>query len=320
LQLYWLQQGWGAPVHRGYLGVDGFFILSGLVLAIAHPTLGTNWTAAGGFWLRRFLRLYPTHLAVLSAFAVLLWAAGLFGLAPRDRLHFGADELWRHLLLVHGWGLSTRWAWNYPSWSVSTEWAGYLLFPLLWAGVRQFSGGAVAALAAAAFAVLACVGAWFGDLNLTFHDALGRFFPEFIAGMALARLNPRVPLPVAVVFLLTAILWLPDAAVALGFWLLLAALLRAGQAGQVWLGRVPGLRWLGEISYTFYMSFALSELVLASVFRAAGASPVSAAPLYALALTAMTLAFAVLLSYTVERPALRLAPCVWRLPLWRRCD
>ena len=43
---FWLLDG---PVSRGYLGVDGFFVLSGLILAHAHPATGTPWR----FWARR---------------------------------------------------------------------------------------------------------------------------------------------------------------------------------------------------------------------------------------------------------------------------
>lgn len=123
-------------VRRGYLGVDGFFVLSGSVLALAHPELVPAWPQLREFWLKRLRRIYPVHLAMIVLLIVLLGGGALAHVYPRNPDRFGLGELARHLLLVHGWGASDRWAWNYPSWSISTEWAGYLAFPMLWLFIR----------------------------------------------------------------------------------------------------------------------------------------------------------------------------------------
>src|SRR6185437_1364330 len=246
-------------VERGYLGVDGFFVLSGLVLAYAHPDLTCRPADVGRFWLKRLLRIYPVHLAMIGLLALMLTAGAAAGLPPRDPGRFGAGELVRHLLLVHGWGLSGRWAWNYPSWSISTEWAGYLAFPLLWLALRRMSPSACLAGAAAMLGLLAMVDIRSGvvGLNLTYEGALGRFFPEFIAGMAALRIaelaERRVSGPALASMgagLAICALWLTrDWAVVAGLWLVLAGMLLAARQGRgAALARIPGILWLGGVS------------------------------------------------------------------------
>jgi peptidoglycan/LPS O-acetylase OafA/YrhL len=304
-------------VQRGYLGVDGFFVLSGLVLAHAHPALTCGAADMGRFWAKRLLRIYPVHLAMLGLLALMLAAGFAAGLAPRDPGRFGLGELARHLLLVQGWGLSNRWAWNYPSWSISTEWAGYLAFPLLWLALRRMSPGACLAGVAAMLGVLAMVDirAEAVGLNLTYEGALSRFFPEFIAGMAALRIadlaERRVNGPMlacAGACLAICALWLAqDWAVVAALWLVLAGMLLTARQGRgAALARIPGMLWLGGVSYAFYMSFAVVETGQALVWRRLGLAPADWPLVYVAETTALTLALATLAWWFVERPALRL--------------
>jgi peptidoglycan/LPS O-acetylase OafA/YrhL len=304
--------GGGGWLHRGYLGVDGFFVLSGAVLTLAHPDPPRGAGPVLRFWLRRLLRLYPVHLAVLALMLALLAAAAAAGVTPNDPGRFDPGELWRSLLLVHGWGLSDRWAWNYPSWSISTEWAGYLLFPALLLAGRALPSAALAAVPAVALAVLIWVGGGTVGLNLTYAGALGRFFPEFAAGIALCLIGRRirwrpgagaVALTVAALGVVVAVL--PDAGVVAVLWGVLLVLLLRGDAAL--LDRVPGLRWLGTLSYAFYMSFALTEMALAAVWRRLGTAPPDHPAAYAAASLALTLVLALALSFGIERPVLRRA-------------
>jgi peptidoglycan/LPS O-acetylase OafA/YrhL len=309
----WLQP----VVGRGYLGVDGFFVLSGLVLAYAHPTLTCRPADMGRFWVKRLLRIYPVHFAMIGLLGLMVVGGAAAGLSPRDPGRFDAGELVRHLLLIHGWGLSGRWAWNYPSWSISTEWAGYLAFPLLWLALRRVRPGLCLLVAAAMLALLAVVDRRAGlvGLNLTYEGALGRFFPEFIAGMVAVRivglLERRVSGPAlacaGVGLVALALLLLRDWAVVAGLWLVLAGLLIAARQGRAAkLARVPGMLWLGGVSYAFYMSFAVVETGQAFVWRRLALAPADWPLLYVGETTALTLALATLAWWLVERPALRL--------------
>ncbi len=303
-------------IARGYLGVDAFFVLSGLVLAHAHPALAPSAGATWRFWLKRLLRIYPVHLATMGLLLLVVAAGAVLGLPPRDPGRFGSGELARHLLLVHGWGLSDRWAWNYPSWSISTEWAGYLAFPLIWVVLRRAAPALCAMVAATMLVLLGVVDFVDGrtGLNLSFHGALARFFPEFVAGMALVRavelVPPRLPgwvfaaagLAVAGAALRFGRDWVAVAGIAVA----LGGLLAAGRQGRRALLPIPGLRALGEVSFAFYMSFAIVETVLAFALRRMGVAPADRQFLFVAVSTLATLVLALALHGWIERPALRL--------------
>lgn len=306
----------GPFVRHGSLGVDGFFILSGMILAHAHPTLSPTLHTAWRFWAKRLARIYPVHVVMIALMALMLGAGALLGAHPREPERFGLDELWRHLLLLHAWGLSDRWAWNYPSWSISAEWGGYLLFPFLWAMLRRQNGTGLAVIVPFTFVgvVLCQYLARAHDMSLTFDGGLARLFPEFVAGMAIIPMLPLLPrsLPAGAAALAGGAVACVGAACGLsslailGLWLALAGLMLSGWRGEkMRLGRVPGLRWLGEVSYSYYMSFALVETVQATLWRRLAMEPPEHPWLYVLTTTALTLALATAMWALVERPALR---------------
>lgn len=303
-------------IKRGYLGVDGFFILSGLVLAHAHPRLGLSKREFYNFCVQRLARIYPVHIAVIVILAVLLAAAMALGVAPRDPGRFGADELIRNLLLIHGWGMSDRWAWNYPSWSISTEWAGYLAFPILWWALRRLNARMAAALLGLMLLLLAWVEARGGGmrLNLAYLPGLPRFALEFTAGALLARCA-------AVLAARRGASWLAllggagavlaafgpyDTLVVACLTALLAGLFARGLQGRgAVLAAVPGFVFLGTISYSFYMSFAVVEMMQAVLWRRLAAVPADHVAIFSLSTMAATLGMAVLLWRWVERPGQR---------------
>ncbi len=184
----------GSVVQSGSLGVDGFFILSGMILAHAHPALMPTRGEVRQFWAKRLVRIYPVHIAMIAAMAAMVGVAALLGLAPRDPSRFSLDELVSHLALLHAWGLSDRWAWNYPSWSISAEWAGYLLFPFLWTMLRRQNGNGLAiVLPFTLLGVVACRElARMSDMSLTYDGGVLRLLPEFVAGMCIIQLLPII--------------------------------------------------------------------------------------------------------------------------------
>jgi peptidoglycan/LPS O-acetylase OafA/YrhL len=108
-------------ISRGYLWVDFFFLLSGFVLChvYAEDFLRRR-LHFREFLGKRLARIYPMHL-----FTLLVLLIPFFG-ASGDRLSFSTN-----LLLLHAWGTDSQLAWNYPSWSISAEWAAYLAFPAI---------------------------------------------------------------------------------------------------------------------------------------------------------------------------------------------
>jgi peptidoglycan/LPS O-acetylase OafA/YrhL len=304
-------------VQRGYLGVDGFFLLSGLILARVHPELAENPGGAWRFWGRRLARIYPVHLAVIIILAAIVLSGLALGFAPRDPQRFTLAALVENLLLIHGWGFSGHLAWNYPSWSVSTEWAGYLLFPALWVCIGRWRPIIAGQIIVICIPVLGLVAYLSGQgLNLTFADALLRFFPEFIMGMATARMVPVCAdvLPAKALaiagFALAAagaLLW-SDITTVLGLWLALFGLTMQADAERPALfSKAPLPRFLGRLSYAYYMSFGTVELLLAQIYRHLGWDPAGSKLLYAGAMTLMTFALALSLHVLVETPCRRLA-------------
>jgi peptidoglycan/LPS O-acetylase OafA/YrhL len=97
-----------------------------------------------------------------------------------------------------------------------------------------------------------------------------------------------------------------DVATIAGLWCVLAGLLLAARQGRAAVfARVPALTWLGEISYSYYMSFALVETFQATLWRRLVADPAQHPLVYILTTTAMTLAVATLSWRFVEQPSLR---------------
>jgi peptidoglycan/LPS O-acetylase OafA/YrhL len=299
-------------IRRGYLGVDGFFLLSGLILARTYPNLGRNPRDILKFWGRRLARVYPVHLVTLALFGAVLATGLAHGLAPRDPRRFAGAALVQNILLVQGWDVSTIGPWNYPSWSVSTEWAGYLLFPLLSALVAYFDMYVAFQIVIAGFVLLGLLASRHHNLNLTFAEGLLRFFPEFLIGMASARLVPLLAdaapiarlLALGLAFLAFGASLGVDLVAVAGLWLVLFCLtMRADAQRPPMLGQSAALQTCGRLSYAVYMSFGLAELLVTQWFRRSGWTPVSHAALFAGTMLAITGALATLLHVAVEVPA-----------------
>lgn len=148
-------------LQHGYLAVDVFFVLSGFVMALNYGKLFTHGFSRhhyAAFLWRRLARVYPLYLvATIAAFIV--FRSGLLDFHPQHPLW---QTLMTNLLLVQAWGIDV--SVNFASWTISTEWAAYLLFPLLFA--LTVKRGIVAAVAAgcAALAALAMLCLYVGPL------------------------------------------------------------------------------------------------------------------------------------------------------------
>ncbi len=107
--------------------VSFFFVLSGFILTYVYPTLDT-WEARGRFWLARFGRIWPAHLAAF----ILLWII----LQKPSRFPTGTSTWYLailNLMMVHAWIPIHNFAFSYNnvSWSISTEMFFYVAFPVL---------------------------------------------------------------------------------------------------------------------------------------------------------------------------------------------
>lgn len=312
-----LPDGLARILDKGYLAVDFFFLLSGFVIwmSSSERLRGGSAGTVLEFVKRRIARIWPLHLLMLGfgfCLALLLLATG------RDTPQFPLAELPLHALLLQNWGLTPALAWNDPAWSISCEFAAYLLFPLLVFAIdwRRVPTAAILAAAAALLVLLHTVFAMQGVATL--GEQIPRFglircVLEFACGTAIAALwlrwreRWRAPALLATIFALFALgvgiagmlpetLIVPPAFAAL----LLALALGAGKPGNP-IEAAP-LHYLGEISYATY----LGHFLLWFAFKLAFLADEQAVgwPLIALYL-ALVLASSAALYHGVERPAQR---------------
>lgn len=302
-----------AVFAKGYLAVDFFFLLSGFViwLSWSERLRGGGLRAVPGFLWKRIARIWPLHGFMLGCAVVL--AALLAGVGRHDAVHYPFADLPLHVLLVQNWGFTDHLAWNDPSWSISTEWAAYLLFPLLASSIdwRRVPSAAILAALTASFVLLHAAMAGAPTLGFDIW-ALGlrRCLIEFAAGTAVCALwlrwrgTPALPTlaAVAVVVALLAA-WsagAPETLVAAPAFaaLLLALALTSGRRGNP-LECAP-LHYLGEISYATY----LGHFLLFVVFKLALVDDARAIPPVLIGLyLLLVLGSSVVLYHLVERPA-----------------
>jgi peptidoglycan/LPS O-acetylase OafA/YrhL len=115
-------------LRHGYLAVDIFFVLSGLVMGLSYSGLfagGFTTRKYGVFLARRAARIYPLYLVV----TLVLAALPIWHFVSAAHLHWLLRRLVLNLSLVDFWGFAAPI--DGPSWSISTELAAYLLFPIL---------------------------------------------------------------------------------------------------------------------------------------------------------------------------------------------
>lgn len=315
-----LPAGWLEPVRaNGYLAVDGFFILSGFILAYVYRA---RFAAPQPGEYRRFLvarlaRIYPVHLAMTLLVLAMLGAAVLgAGFQARVAERFSTRELLLHLSLLHGWGFSRMLAWNYPSWSISAEWFAYLCFPLVHRAVLRGEGMARPALIGAG--LLAGLAAFEqlgpnGNLSYTYEFALVRIGLEFPLGACLLMLaRPWLDRPaapgrtrphgaLALLAALASLYVLPDTATVGCLALLILALSHPDDALGRLLGR-PVAVYAGETSYAVYMTHAIVQGVAIIGLRAVPALVTAPGWVRLLALMVVVQLAAHLVYVAIERP------------------
>lgn len=274
---------WLPVVRNGYVAVDFFFVLSGFVIASAYYDRLSTAADSLRFAIRRFGRLYPLHLVVLTVYlAIELWR--LFALRADDAFtdNTSLSSFIQQLLLVQGF-TGAHESWNYPAWSISVELWVNLAFGLaaLMLG-RRLLAFVLVLLAAGAALVYAQ-----GQISLSTNPALAdalwdaiRSSFEFFLGVAAfalfkaARsLNWQPPA-------MTEFLALPLAVLAFGFADALPSLglpaiffalvfLFAFEAGVLSrLLRRGLLQSLGAWSYSIYLTHSLYLLALEGILFA----------------------------------------------------
>jgi peptidoglycan/LPS O-acetylase OafA/YrhL len=316
---------WAFPRVPEFLfaqGVSFFFVLSGFILTYRYPLL-RDWPEIRRFWLARFARIWPAHAT--SLVIVVATATAVLSSFDGTNLRFYVTT---NLLMVQSW-IPSRAAisLNGPSWSISTEFAFYLMFPLLISDfARTWHVKLVGAIVLSFLIVVACFVLGIDWGNGAFPVIVGfpltRLF-EFVLGMCAALLWRRLPairigrvygtaLELAALGLVVLASHLavrvPNPGSAPSAWLAIcalpsvpAALLIVAMAmNRGLISRAlsfPAAVFLGEISYSVYLLHGLIAYVVA--FRLPQMSPAQMSATY----IATLLAVAAATWYFVERPA-----------------
>jgi peptidoglycan/LPS O-acetylase OafA/YrhL len=123
-------------LDNGWLWVDFFFILSGFIMCYAYGRYfydGIEKNAYKKYIGARFARIYPLHfITTIWAFICVLFIVHFAsGLDPFLQEVFNPKALPASIALVQSMHIYFTAPLNTPSWSLSTEWWAYVLFPLL---------------------------------------------------------------------------------------------------------------------------------------------------------------------------------------------
>jgi peptidoglycan/LPS O-acetylase OafA/YrhL len=124
-------------VGNAWIMVDFFFVLSGFVIALNYIDKITTAQELYAFQKKRFLRLYPLHLIMLFAFVGLELVRIAYGMLPGVSVSgevFSTPNdifaVFANIVLLQNFLVSMP-TFNYPSWSISSEFFTYLAFGLI---------------------------------------------------------------------------------------------------------------------------------------------------------------------------------------------
>lgn len=251
-------------VRDGYLGVDIFFILSGFILTHVYYEAFRpfNRREYWRFLTIRLARIYPLHLFALGVLLLLVCLPGFVQRYPPS--FFQASGFILSALLLQNWTPQAV-MWNGPAWSLSAEWAAYLVFPLLLTLIRSVRTRA-GALMGAAISLMLLAGIFIAQDRAM--DAVGpkagllRLIFEFTAGCFLCRAY-REGLPqnfpwgitdgLALAALAACFSWPALAPLSvLPFGYLILSLAQHDGSLQ-WLTSRKLIVFLGEISFSLYL-------------------------------------------------------------------
>lgn len=172
------------PLTRNaYLFVDFFFVLSGFVIASNYRSRLAEGFGASRFLVLRLGRIYPLHLVTLLLFIPI--DAAKDGVGPNL-----LQAIVTNILLLQGLGINPQNWLNFASWSISAEFAAYVIFavvvsrigPTIWPWLLPIIAGPI---------VLAAISP--DGMNATHDYGLVRCLYGFALGVLSFDLRERFP-------------------------------------------------------------------------------------------------------------------------------
>lgn len=318
--------GWGLILANGEFAVGVFVILSGFVISLALDSPKTP--SYTGFLIRRGFRLFPIYLISLYV-SVLLLGPSITALqqlpwdGPRTagRLEIFQNTInyfWSHLLLhtflLHGIVPdkllpSTSFAFMGQAWSLTLEWQFYLIAPLAFFFLSRIKlGHMMHLLVMLATVALSKV---FGQPSFLFSMlylfAIGYFGQRLLKGLRDGSISfvqtiqylavEAMVLSVTGTGFISFLIWS-------GVFIAIAFSIKGRRSAILKILESPPLRFLGNISYSFYCLHM--AVMYALVYLLIVALEVSDRDTYIAVLIPLSLVVTLLLSWltyrTVETP------------------
>jgi len=263
-----------------YLMVDLFFIMSGFIIYHVYGHFFEESIQRASFYKyirARLARVYPLHIFTLILMIILVASQ-----------HFVWDKFFEpsaivtHVFMLQSFGLHSIYTWNVPAWSISAEFAAYLIFPVFAVAMyryKKISAPAIALLIIFIYCLLSfklskdngTTGNY--NLDLTFDYGYLRGIAGFLAGGMIYQLYLKkvfyflrtdamlttlfILLFVCLHFGVTDLIFIP-----VFLLLVLSAAYNTDKVKRLFSNRF--LQWLGDISYSVYLvQFPLTILIIA---------------------------------------------------------
>lgn len=314
----------GAPVvNHGWMAVDVFFVLSGLVMSLAYGRTFSKRVDIASirvfFW-KRFARLYPAYWVIMLAYLCKLALDTRAGHPVLDSLEL--TDYIGNIAMMTGWGMGIT-----PiitvSWSVSAELLAYAAFPFLTLTIHRylgsFLGGLTTALIGGSLIIASSASGTGINGSLDIVGAytlwpLTRCLGGFMIGVAIAQIsdvktvrlcldNNWVGAGLFFSFLIAASMLSSD--LILYLWVPALVLWLYGQsaiADTIFSNRIS--KWLGDISYSLYLihPLILSPTIKVTLLLSPWLPTTAAFYLAVLIFVLLSLAFAHFTYLLVEVP------------------
>lgn len=251
-------------LFASHYGVDLFFFLSGYLIYRIVSRSGFSYS---GFARGRLWRIYPAFVVSL-----LVWAYIRIGI--HNAYPFDLQQLMGNLFFLNaipGLGVTP---FNAVTWSLFYEFVFYLLFPLIL--LMPFRQGRLGAGHVVVFGILfVWMAVYLNPFFIRFMMFFGGGFMASLGALYLTRLARRVPDILVIACYLASTAWfsfqlsyqyfIPIFLVTT-FFLVLKVIYGSGFLNHLF--QVRWLRYLGNISYSFYLMHGLAiELVMGHVAK-----------------------------------------------------
>jgi len=329
----------------GYSGVTFFFLLSGFILAYNYKSVDFSaGPAVRDYLLARVARIYPVFLVSLLVSLPFFVKAVLQSHAPHHDLLAAAATVLTPLGL-HAWVPGAACALNCPSWSISTEFFFYAMFPLVFVRVLRRPIAWCAATAVGLLTTWALFGlVWsvyghgysltgaeaHNDNTTNLISQVVMYFPpgrlpDFIFGILLfvfwsrgGQRNYTVPLVVAFGLLGSLLLAvqsiISDVVLHNGLTAIVwAPLILAGASMRTGPLSLPPLVFLGRISFSLYLFHIPVALTVLALNKYWLVGLLSAFPLLAaFGTTLLAIGVAAIVYAAIEEPGRRFIVRCWR--------